>query len=76
LRKKASREVSYRPLRSAKQAIEEVRKKCKATDWVIDLDISKFFDEISHELMLKAVEHIMEDKWVSMYVKRWLAMEK
>lgn len=65
----------YRPLRSAKQAIEEVRKNCKTTDWVIDLDISKFFDEISHELMLKAVAHVITDKWVSMYVKRWLEMK-
>jgi len=65
----------YRPLRSARQAIDEVKKNCKTTDWVIDLDISKFFDEISHELMLKAVEHVIEDKWVSMYVKRWLEMK-
>ncbi len=65
----------YRPLKNAKQAIEEVRKNCKTTDWVIDLDISKFFDEISHELMLRAVEHVIEDKWVSMYVKRWLEMK-
>jgi group II intron reverse transcriptase/maturase len=65
----------YRPLKSASQAIEEVRQNCKTTDWVIDLDISKFFDEISHELMLKAVAHVIEDKWVSMYVKRWLEMK-
>jgi len=65
----------YRPQKSARQAIEEVRKNCKTTDWVIDLDISKFFDEISHELMLKAVGHVIEDKWVSMYVKRWLEMK-
>jgi group II intron reverse transcriptase/maturase len=65
----------YRPLKSARQAIEEVRKNCKTTDWVIDLDISKFFDEISHELMLKAVEHVIEERWVSMYVKRWLEMK-
>lgn len=65
----------YRPLKSARQAIEEVRKNCKTTDWVIDLDISKFFDEISHELMLKAVAHVIEEKWVSMYVKRWLEMK-
>ena len=65
----------YRPLKSARQAIEEVRKNCKITDWVIDLDISKFFDEISHDLMLKAVAHVIEDKWVSMYVERWLKMK-
>jgi RNA-directed DNA polymerase len=65
----------YRPLRSTRQAIEEVNQNCKTTDWVIDLDISKFFDEISHELMIKAVGHVIEDKWVSMYVKRWLEMK-
>ena len=65
----------YRPLKSARQAIEEVRKNCKMTDWVIDVDISSFFDEISHELMLKAVGHVIEEKWVSMYVKRWLEMK-
>ncbi|UJS16448.1 MAG: hypothetical protein L3J17_11030 [Candidatus Jettenia sp.] len=38
------------------------------------MDISKFFDEIDHELMIKAVEHVMEEKWVKMYVERWLRM--
>jgi len=41
---------------------------------VIDMDISKFFDEIDHELMIKAVEDVMEEKWVKMYVERWLRM--
>ena len=70
-----SSSYGYRPRRSARQALDAVKKNCKTTDWVIDLDISKFFDEISHELMLKAVEHVIEDKWVSMYVKRWLEMK-
>ncbi len=38
------------------------------------MDISKFFDEIDHVLMLKAVEHISEEKWIKMYVERWLEM--
>jgi len=62
----------YRPIKSAHQAIQQVRANCYQTDWVIDLDISKFFDEVAHELVLKAVEHVMEEKWVKMYVKRWL----
>jgi len=49
-------------------------KNCLKFDWVIDMDISKFFDEINHELMLKAVGHVMPEKWVSFYVKRWLEM--
>ena len=64
----------YRPMKSAHQAIEQVRQNCYKQDWVIDMDISKFFDEIDHELMIKAVEHVMEEKWVKMYVERWLRM--
>lgn len=64
----------YRPLKSAHQAIEQVRQNCYRQSWVIDMDISKFFDEIDHELMIKAVEHVMEEKWVKMYVERWLRM--
>lgn len=64
----------YRPMKSAHQAIEQVRQNCYRQDWVIDMDISKFFDEIDHELMIKAVEHVMDEKWVKMYVERWLRM--
>jgi RNA-directed DNA polymerase len=64
----------YRPLKSAHQALEQVRKNSFKYDWVIDMDIQKFFDEIDHELMLKAVTHVMEEKWVKMYVERWLQM--
>lgn len=65
----------YRPLKSSHAAIAEVRKNVLEKDWVIDMDISKFFDEIDHELMLKAVEAMMEEKWVKMYVQRWLEMK-
>jgi RNA-directed DNA polymerase len=65
----------YRPMKSSRQAIEQVRRNCMQKDWVIDLDISKFFDEIDHELLMKAVEAMTEEKWVRMYVKRWLEMK-
>ncbi|MCP4262924.1 MAG: group II intron reverse transcriptase/maturase [Planctomycetes bacterium] len=64
----------YRPMKSAHQAIDRVKQNCYRYDWVIDMDISKFFDEIDHVLMLKAVEHVSEEKWVKMYVERWLGM--
>jgi len=66
----------YRPLKGAKQALKQVRSNCLQQDWVIDLDIRKFFDEIDHELMLKAVSHVMPENWVKMYVQRWLEMSK
>ena len=65
----------YRPLKSAKQAIDQVRQNCLQQDWVLDMDISKFFDEIDHDLMLKAVEAMLPEKWIRVYVQRWLQME-
>lgn len=70
-----SQSYGYRPLKSAKQALEQVRKNCLEQDWVLDMDISKFFDEIDHELMLKAVEAMFAEKWVKTYVQRWLQMQ-
>jgi RNA-directed DNA polymerase len=65
----------YRPLKSSHDALDEVRKNCLEKDWVVDMDISKFFDEIDHALMLKAVAHVFEESWIIMYVKRWLEMK-
>lgn len=65
----------YRPLKSAKQATDQVRRNCHNQDWVLDMDISKFFDEIDHELMLKAVEAMFTQRWLKAYVQRWLEMK-
>ena len=65
----------YRPMKSSHEALKQVRKNVLEKDWVVDVDISKFFDEIDHALMLKAVESMMEEKWVKMYVQRWLEMK-
>ncbi len=46
----------YRPGRSPVQAIAKARTRCWQYDWVIDLDIKGFFDNIAHELLIKAVE--------------------
>lgn len=65
----------YRPLKSSHDAVEAVRRNCLNKDWVIDLDISNFFDELDHDLMLKSVGAMIEDRWVIMYVERWLKMK-
>ena len=52
----SSKSYGYRPLKSAHQAIEQVRKNVRKYHWVIDMDISGFFDNMSHELLMKAVE--------------------
>ncbi len=64
----------YRPLKSAHQALEKARINVKKNDWVIDMDIKGFFDNISHELILKALDKVVTEKWVKMYCRRWLEM--
>jgi RNA-directed DNA polymerase len=62
----------YRPKRSALDAVATCRRRCWQTDWVIDLDIAKFFDSVPWDLVVKAVEANTELPWVVLYVRRWL----
>jgi RNA-directed DNA polymerase len=62
----------YRPGRSPVDAVAKCRRRCWKKDWVLDLDVAKFFDSVDHELMVKAVEANTDQKWVVLYVKRWL----
>jgi RNA-directed DNA polymerase len=62
----------YRPGKSAHQALETARRRCWKYDWVIDIDIRAFFDNLDHELTMKAVRYHTNEKWVILYVERWL----
>lgn len=62
----------YRPGRSAKEAVGMARARCWRYDWVLELDIRAFFDNLDHALMLKALRHHTDCKWVLLYVERWL----
>lgn len=64
----------YRPEKSAHQALEKVRQNCRKTDWVIDLDIKGFFDNIDHERLMLAVQKHVPEKWCLLYIQRWLTM--
>ena len=62
----------YRLGKSALDAVGIARKRCWRQDWVIDLDIKGFFDNLDHDLMMKAVRFHTEEKWIHLYVERWL----
>jgi RNA-directed DNA polymerase len=62
----------YRPGRSALDAVEACRRRCWKTNWVVDLDIQKFFDSVPWDLVVKAVQANTDLPWVVLYVKRWL----
>ena len=56
-----SNSYGYRPLKSAHQAIEAVQENVRQYAWVLDMDIKSFFDEVDHELLMKALERHVEE---------------
>ncbi len=62
----------YRPMKSAHQAIQQVQENVRQFGWVIDMDIKSYFDEVDHELLMKALDKHVEESWVKMYIRRWL----
>lgn len=62
----------YRPGKSAIQAVGKAREWCWKDDWVLDLDIKGFFDNIDHEITLKLLENHTDCKWIILYIERWL----
>jgi RNA-directed DNA polymerase len=62
----------YRPGKSAIEAVGVARKRCWRYNWVIDLDIKGFFDNLDHELLMRAVRKHTDNKWLLLYIERWL----
>lgn len=62
----------YRPNKSALDAIEVTRKRCWKYDWCLEFDIKGLFDNIPHDLLLKAVDKHCTERWVRLYITRWL----
>ena len=62
----------YRPGKSAYDAVARARERCWRYDWVIDLDIRGFFDNLDHALVLRAVGKYRQCRWILLYIERWL----
>ncbi|WP_369801879.1 reverse transcriptase domain-containing protein, partial [Tenacibaculum finnmarkense] len=60
----------YRPAKNAHQALQSVRENWWKQDWVIDLDIKGFFDNIDHNKLMLAVKKHVPENWVRFYIKR------
>jgi group II intron reverse transcriptase/maturase len=62
----------YRPGKSAVQAVGVARKRCWQSDWVLDVDITGFFDNLDHALLLRALRKHTDCRWILLYLERWL----
>jgi RNA-directed DNA polymerase len=62
----------YRPRKSAVMALSKARERCWKLNWVVDVDIKGYFDNIPHELLMKAVRRHCRSKWMLLYIERWL----
>ena len=62
----------YRPKKSAREAVAQARQRCWRNDWVVDIDIKGFFDNIDHTLMMHAVRKHTQCRWLLLYIERWL----
>lgn len=62
----------YRPGKSALDAVGITRQRCWRQNWVIDLDIKGFFDNLRWDLVLRALKHHTDVPWILLYVERWL----
>ena len=62
----------YRPNKSALDAVGVTRERCWRYDWVLEFDIKGLFDNIDHELLLRAVRRHVTCKWALLYIERWL----
>ncbi len=62
----------YRPNKSALDAIGVTKKRCWRYDWVLEFDIKGLFDNIPWELLMKAVRKHTKERWVLLYIERWL----
>lgn len=67
-----SNSYGYRPNKSAHDAIAITRSRCWKYDWVVEFDIKGLFDNIDHDLLMKALRKHCNCTWVLLYVERWL----
>ena len=62
----------YRPKKSALDAVGITRQRCWRYDWVLEYDICGFFDNLDHSLLMMAVKKHTDNKWIILYIERWL----
>lgn len=63
---------AYRTGKSAVDAVLKARQRCMKYEWIVEIDIKSFFDELDHELMMEMLNKYTEDKVILLYCNRFL----
>ena len=66
---------AYRPHRNVKLALGKVRERVRVgQDWLVDADISKFFDSIPHKPLLKVLKGFIDDAKAMKLIEKWIKL--
>jgi RNA-directed DNA polymerase len=64
---------AYRPNKSAQKAVEDLRSELMSQCvWVVEADISGFFDNVDHEWMVRMLERRIDDRALIGLIRKWL----
>ena len=63
----------FRPGRSAHQAVQQAQEYIReGYDWVVDIDLEKFFDRVNHDMLMARVARVVKDKRVLKLIRAYL----
>ncbi|GFP30439.1 RNA-directed DNA polymerase [Candidatus Hakubella thermalkaliphila] len=63
----------YRPKRKAQTVIEKIRQDInRGSNWVLEVDIQSFFDNVDHEILLNLISRRVSDRRVTKLIRKWL----
>jgi group II intron reverse transcriptase/maturase len=63
----------FRPGRSAHQAVQQAQAYIReGYDWVVDIDLEKFFDRVNHDMLMARVARVVKDKRVLKLIRAYL----
>src|SRR5665811_1807719 len=63
----------FRPGRSAHQAVQKSQEYIReGYEWVVDIDLEKFFDRVNHDMLMARVARKVKDKKILLLIRRFL----
>jgi RNA-directed DNA polymerase len=63
----------FRPGRSAHQAVQQAKKYiAEGYEWIVDIDLDKFFDRVNHDILMGRLAKRIEDKRILRLIRRYL----